>query len=84
MKQRILNILIALDQLAWVLLALGKGHPDETISSRAGKAALLKRQTAKGIVLTDPATIAGVQALEIAGLIAPGRAEAILTPPITI
>ena len=33
MKQRILNILIAIDQLAWVLLTLGKGHPDETISA---------------------------------------------------
>lgn len=53
-------------------------------TSPALKAALLKWQTAEGIVLTDPATIAGVQALEIAGLIAPGRAEAILTPPITI
>lgn len=52
-------------------------------ASPALKAALLKWQTADGIVLTDPATIAGVQALEIAGLIAPGRAEAILTPPIT-
>lgn len=50
-------------------------------ASPALKAALLKWQTAEGIVLTDPATVAGVQALEIAGLIAPGRAEAILTPP---
>ena len=33
MKQRILNLLIALDQLAWVLLTLGRGHPDETISA---------------------------------------------------
>ena len=32
-KQRILNILIALDQLAWVVLTLGKGSPDETISA---------------------------------------------------
>lgn len=50
-------------------------------ASPALKAALLKWQTAEGIVLTDPATVAGVQALEIARLIAPGRAEAILTPP---
>lgn len=35
MKQRILNILIAIDQLAWVLLTLGKGSPDETISAAA-------------------------------------------------
>lgn len=33
MKQRILNILIAIDQLAWVILTLGKGYPDETISA---------------------------------------------------
>jgi hypothetical protein len=35
MKQRILNILIAIDQLLWVLITLGKGHPDETISAAA-------------------------------------------------
>ena len=35
MMQRILNILIAIDQLLWVLLTLGKGHPDETISAAA-------------------------------------------------
>ena len=35
MKQRILNLLIALDQLAWVVLTLGKGMPDETISAAA-------------------------------------------------
>lgn len=34
-RQRILNVLIALDQLAWVLLTLGIGHPDETISAAA-------------------------------------------------
>ena len=33
MKQRLLNLLIAVDQLLWVLLTLGKGHPDETISA---------------------------------------------------
>lgn len=33
MKKRILHILIALDQLAYVLLTLGKGHPDMTISA---------------------------------------------------
>lgn len=33
MKQRLLNVLIALDQLAWVVLTLGKGYPDETISA---------------------------------------------------
>ena len=35
MKQRILNLLIALDQLAWVIVTLGKGSPDETISAAA-------------------------------------------------
>ena len=33
MKTRFLNVLIAIDQLLWVLLTLGKGHPDETISA---------------------------------------------------
>jgi len=47
-------------------------------ASPALKAALLKWQTAEGITLTSPITQAGVQALEIAGLIAPGRAEQIL------
>ena len=32
-KTRFLNVLIAVDQLLWVLLTLGKGHPDETISA---------------------------------------------------
>ena len=49
-------------------------------SNAALKAALLKWQNAEGIVLTDPVTMAGVQALEIAGLIAPGRAQEILQP----
>jgi len=35
MKQRLLNIAIALDQLLWVVLTLGKGMPDETISAAA-------------------------------------------------
>ena len=35
MRQRILNVLIALDQLAWVVVTLGKGSPDETISAAA-------------------------------------------------
>lgn len=47
-------------------------------TNAALKAALLKWQTAEGIALTDPTTIAGVQALEIAGLIGEGRAAQIL------
>jgi len=35
MRQRLLNILIAIDQLIWVMLTLGKGMPDETISAAA-------------------------------------------------
>lgn len=31
--RRTLNVLIGLDQLAWVLLTLGHGSPDETISA---------------------------------------------------
>lgn len=46
--------------------------------SPALKAALLKWQTAEGIVLTDAQTIAGVQALAIAGFIDAGRVGEIL------
>lgn len=35
MKRRLLNFLVALDQLAWVLLSLGRGMPDETLSAAA-------------------------------------------------
>jgi len=35
MKQRLLNLLIAVDQLLWVVFTLGKGYPDETISAAA-------------------------------------------------
>ena len=37
-KQRILNLLIALDQFIYVLITLGAGFPDETMSSAAYKA----------------------------------------------
>lgn len=33
MNRRVLNLLIAIDQLAWVILTLGNGMPDETISA---------------------------------------------------
>lgn len=35
MRGRLLNLLIALDQLGYVLLTLGYGSPDETMSSAA-------------------------------------------------
>jgi hypothetical protein len=35
MRQRLLNLAIAIDQLLWVVLTLGKGYPDETISAAA-------------------------------------------------
>ena len=35
MKQRILNLLIALDQLIYVVITLGVGMPDETMSAAA-------------------------------------------------
>ena len=35
MKQRLLNIAIAIDQLAYVLITLGAGCPDETLSAAA-------------------------------------------------
>ena len=33
LKRRLLNVAISIDQLAWVLLTLGNGSPDETISA---------------------------------------------------
>lgn len=42
------------------------------------EAYLMKLQNAEGIVLTDPATVIGVQALEMMGIIATGRATVIL------
>ena len=33
MKRRLLNLGIALDQLAWVIVTLGHGSPDETMSA---------------------------------------------------
>ena len=35
MKQRVMNLLIALDQLVYVLVTLGRGSPDETLSAAA-------------------------------------------------
>ena len=35
MKRRLLHVLIALDQLIYVLITLGNGYPDETLSSAA-------------------------------------------------
>lgn len=35
MKQRILNLAIAIDQLVYVAITLGTGMPDETLSAAA-------------------------------------------------
>ena len=35
MKQRLINFLIALDQLSYVVVTLGAGSPDETLSAAA-------------------------------------------------
>lgn len=35
LSQRLMHLLIALDQLAFVLVTLGAGFPDETLSSAA-------------------------------------------------
>lgn len=35
MKRRVLNVLIALDQFIYVLITLGNGDPDETMSAAA-------------------------------------------------
>ena len=37
MRRRLLNLLIALDQLVYVLLTLGHGSPDETMSAADGR-----------------------------------------------
>lgn len=38
MRQRILNLLTALDQFVYVVITLGYGYPDETLSSAAWRA----------------------------------------------
>lgn len=35
MKRRLFNLVVALDQLAYVIVTLGAGHPDETLSAAA-------------------------------------------------
>lgn len=35
MRGRVLNVLIAIDQLVYVLITLGSGDPDETMSAAA-------------------------------------------------
>jgi hypothetical protein len=40
-RSRILNILIAADQFVYVLVTLGKGMPDETISAAAYRGEML-------------------------------------------
>ncbi len=47
LKRRVLNILIALDQLAWTVITLGHGHPDETISAAAWRLELAGRWQGK-------------------------------------
>lgn len=42
-KQRILNLLIALDQFVYVLITLGEGMPDETMSAAAYRAYITGR-----------------------------------------
>lgn len=48
-------------------------------TNAAIRSLVLRWQAAEGIVLTDPATVAAVGALEAAGLIAQGRSEQILS-----
>lgn len=42
-RQRILNLLIALDQFVYVLITLGEGMPDETMSAAAYRAHITRR-----------------------------------------
>ena len=61
-------------------------RPDQPEAQRmqaaALRATLADQAAAKFIHLDDPATVVGVQALEAAGLLQPGRALAILDAPI--
>lgn len=43
MRRRLLNILIAIDQLVYVLLTMGHGSPDETMSAAAYRLWLLDK-----------------------------------------
>ena len=43
MRRRLLNLLIAIDQLIYVLLTLGHGSPDETMSAAAYRLWLLDK-----------------------------------------
>jgi hypothetical protein len=59
--RRLLNVFIALDQLAWVLATFGHGSPDETVSSAAwrmesqGKlAGMILRPVIDAILFFDP------------------------------
>ena len=35
LKRRVLNVMISVDQLCYVLITLGNGNPDETMSAAA-------------------------------------------------
>jgi len=35
LKRRVLNVLVGIDQLCYVLITLGNGNPDETMSAAA-------------------------------------------------
>lgn len=61
MKQRALNLLIALDQFLWVLITMGNGSPDETISAACWRMDLqgkwqgrLMRPLIDGLFFFDP------------------------------
>ena len=43
MRRRLLNLLIAIDQLVYVLLTMGHGSPDETMSAAAYRLWLLDK-----------------------------------------
>lgn len=51
MKQRILNLLIALDQFIFCVITLGKAMPDETMSAAAWRGEQLRKQNGKGHIL---------------------------------
>lgn len=47
LKDRLLNILVAIDQLVWCVCTLGAGYPDETISAAAYRMELQHKRFGK-------------------------------------
>lgn len=71
-RRRTLNLLIALDQLAWVVFTLGNGSPDETISAALWR---MERQGKRAGKLLRPAVDLIFRPLETAHCLRAYEAE---------